>query len=425
MEFAGKDLIYLSKQKKEKIKKIKEELVPFSKSKKDEDLNSEDSDDAYIQVDSKNFNIDLEKSNVVNPMNLMPAPPSVQFKKAIDKNACVIRFNTLEKESENIATELYKCEKCNSYLNKYSILTPLPEKDKYEWKCEFCFHINKNIYIEKNNLPKNDCIEECILKPETKKEGNKGDDSSLIFCLDNSGSMDQTYYIDEKLREKFSKIREYNSGNISRLEMVKIAVENIINSLLKKSPKVKVGLVTFQRRIEVKGDCLSNVMIINGEDLNNESKLMSLGKENTNLIKSEINKSYKEIIDNLRNIKGEGSTALGPAALFSLYLLDRAKSGSRIFLCTDGLSNQGVGNIINLNRESAIQFYTKIGNIAKEKGIVISLIGFEDCESEIDVLKHMVENSGGDIFRVNPEYILDEVNDFLENMSINCFGSRN
>ena len=115
--------------------------------------------------------------------------------------------------------------------------------------------------------------------------------------------MDQTYYIDEKLREKFSKIKEYNSGNISRLEMVKIAEENIINSLLKKSPKVKVGLITFQKRIEVKGDCLSNVMIINGEDLNNESKLMSLGKENTNLIKSEINKSYKEIIDNLRNIK--------------------------------------------------------------------------------------------------------------------------
>ena len=46
------------------------------------------------------------------------------------------------------------------------------------------------------------------------------------------------------------------------------------------------------------------------------------------------------------------------------------------------------------------------------------MIGFEDCESEIDVLKHMVENSGGDIFRVNPEYILDEVNDFLENRAI-------
>ena len=55
---------------------------------------------------------------------------------------------------------------------------------------------------------------------------------------------------------------------------------------------------------------------------------------------------------------------------------------------------------------------------AKEKGIVISLIAFEDSESEINILKNMVENSGGDIFRVNPKYILDEVNDFLENKAI-------
>ena len=56
--------------------------------------------------------------------------------------------------------------------------------------------------------------------------------------------------------------------------------------------------------------------------------------------------------------------------------------------------------------------------MAKEKGIVISLIAFEDSNSEIDILKYMIENSGGDIFRVNPKYILDEVNDFLENKAI-------
>ena len=30
----------------------------------------------------------------------------------------------------------------------------------------------------------------------------------------------------------------------------------------------------------------------------------------------------------------------------------------------------------------------------------------------------MIELSGGDIFRVNPEFILDEVNDFFENKAI-------
>ena len=448
MEFAGKDYIYLSKLKKEKIKKVKkseennqkEAPIPTKQIKEPlDDLSdkidkpqenfkinnknpddSEDSDDAYLSVDSNNFNIDLVNNNINMPMNQMAAP-GVKFKKAIDTNVCVIRYNTLENEAESNLNKLYKCQKCNCYLNKYSNLNPTSKKDIYEWKCEFCFYNNKDLFIESNNLPKSDCVEKCIIEPQTEKEENKEeDDTSLIFCLDKSGSMSSPYFIDKELEEKFNKIRkkEFKNKNneIDRLEMVKISIENIINSLLKKSPKVKVGIVTFSNDIEVKGDCLSNIIKVKEEYLGNESKLESLGKENTNLIKSEISKSFPQIIEYLRSIKSEGMTALGPAILLSLSLLDKSKPGSRIFLCTDGESNSGVGSI--WDRENAINFYTKIGNMAKEKGIVISLIAFEDSNSEIDILKYMIENSGGDIFRVNPKYILDEVNDFLENKAI-------
>ena len=444
MEFAGKDYIYLSKLKKEKIKKVKkseennqkEAPIPTKQIKEPlDDLSdkidkpqenfkinnknpddSEDSDDAYLSVDSNNFNIDLVNNNINMPMNQMAAP-GVKFKKAIDTNVCVIRYNTLENEAESNLNKLYKCQKCNCYLNKYSNLNPTSKKDIYEWKCEFCFYNNKDLFIESNNLPKSDCVEKCIIEPQTEKEE---DDTSLIFCLDTSGSMLNSYSIDKELEEKFNKIRkkEFKNKNneIDRLEMVKISIENIINSLLKKSPKVKVGIVTFSSDIEVKGDCLSNIIKVKEEYLGNESKLESLGKENTNLIKSEISISFPQIIEYLRSIKSGGSTALAPAILLSLSLLDKSKPGSRIFLCTDGESNSGVGSI--WDRENAINFYTKIGNMAKEKGIVISLIAFEDSNSEIDILKNMVENSGGDIFRVNPKYILDEVNDFLENKAI-------
>ena len=444
MEFAGKDYIYLSKLKKEKIKKVKkseennqkEAPIPTKQIKEPlDDLSdkidkpqenfkinnknpddSEDSDDAYLSVDSNNFNIDLVNSNLNMPMNQMAAP-GVIFRKAIDTNVCVIRYNTLENEAESNLNKLYKCQKCNCYLNKYSKLNPTSKKDIYEWKCEFCFYNNKDLFIESNNLPKSDCVEKCIIDPQTEKEE---DDTSLIFCLDKSGSMSSPYFIDKELEEKFNKIRKKEFKNkihsIDRLEMVKISIENIINSLLKKSPKVKVGIVTFSNDIEVKGDCLSNIIKVKEEYLGNESKLESLGKENTNLIKSEISISFPQIIEYLRSIKSGGSTALAPAILLSLSLLDKSKPGSRIFLCTDGESNSGVGSI--WDRENAINFYTKIGNMAKEKGIVISLIAFEDSNSEIDILKNMVENSGGDIFRVNPKYILDEVNDFLENKAI-------
>ena len=99
---------------------------------------SDDSDVAYLSVDSNNFNIDLVNSNLNILMNLMAAP-GIKFKKAIDTNACVIKFSALAKEAEINLKKLYKCQKCNGYLNKYSNLNPTSQKDIYEWKCEFCF----------------------------------------------------------------------------------------------------------------------------------------------------------------------------------------------------------------------------------------------------------------------------------------------
>ena len=467
MEFAGNKYIYLSKLKKEKIQKIRKSEkenegdapIPIQTAKEPKDdisnkLNqfnqgnmmqkqggsvvSDDSDDAYLEVNAKDFNIDLLNSNI--QMNNQQAAPDLKFKKAIDTNVCVIRHSSLEKKPEEEIGKLYKCEKCQAYLNKYSNLNPTSEPNKYEWKCEFCFNINK-LNIEKSNLPKCEIIETC-LEPVVEQEQNLEDDSSLIFCFDISGSMCQSYNVGKALKDKFNKIlgkkpkqsyyqniesddfdfsnydfNQNNTNYISRLDLVKLSIENNIKSLLKNSPNVKVGIVSFGSEIEVKGDCLSNVMIIKEKDMNNETKIKSLGVENTNLIKAPIKQSSPNIIKSLRATEENGSTALGPAVLFSLSLLNKAKVGSRIFLCTDGMSNLGIGDISE-DREKAKDFYVNIGNMAKEKGIVISLITFEDSESEIEILKNMVEYSGGEIIRVNPNEILDGFNDLLENKTL-------
>ena len=469
MEFAGNKYIYLSKLKKEKVRKIRKSekenegdapmpmAIPPAQDPKDNISNklnqynqgnmmqkpggsvvSDDSDDAYLEVNAKDFNIDLLNSNI--QMNNQQAAPDLKFKKAIDTNVCVIRHSSLEKQPEEQLSKLYKCGKCQAYLNKYSKLNPTSEADKYEWKCEFCFNINK-LKIKKNNLPKCETIETC-LEPLPQQEQNLEDDSSLIFCFDISGSMCQSYNVGRALKDKFNKIlgikpkqstyqniesddfdfsnydfNQNNTNYISRLDLVKLSIENNIKSLLKNSPNVKVGIVSFGSEIEVKGDCLSNVMIIKEKDMNNETKIKSLGVENTNLIKASIKQSSQNIIKSLRATEENGSTALGPAVLFSLSLLNKAKVGSRIFLCTDGMSNLGIGDISE-DREKAKDFYVNIGNMAKEKGVVISLITFEDSESEIEILKNMVEYSGGEIIRVNPNEILDGFNDLLENKTL-------
>ena len=158
-------------------------------------------------------------------------------------------------------------------------------------------------------------------------------------------------------------------------------------------------------------------MKIKEKDMNNEDKIKSLGEENTNLIKAPIKQSSSKILESLKATEENGSTALGPAILLSLSLLKNAKIGSRIFLCTDGMSNLGVGDI-SQDKDGASTYYSKIGDMAREKGIVINLITFEDSESEIDILMNMVQKSGGEIIRVNPNAILDGFNDLLENETI-------
>ena len=436
MEFAGNKFIYLSKLKKEKIEKIRkaeednkaEAPIPNiepndniknkldkykdkNEKKKNGSVLSDDSDNAYIEVNSNNFNIDLVNSrlgnmNINKNMNIgmnnnmgnyqqgnnQQAAPGLVFKKAVDTNVCVIRYKSIENKSDNL-DKLYKCQKCGGYLNKYSSLI-LKENNKYEWKCEFCSNLNTEIFIENNNIPKSETFEKCI-EANIVKETNKDDDSTLIFCFDISGSMFQSYNIGPQLKEKFNKIigkksvkrnnlfnKKYKDDNeidfsnydfirsntnyISRLDMVKLSIENNIKTLLKNSPNIKVGIVSFGSEIEVKGDCLSNVMILKEKDMSNESKIKSLGEENTNLIKSKLKESSSKILESIRKIEENSSTALGPAILMSLSLMKNAKIGSRIFLCTDGMSNLGVGNISE-NREKAIEFYIKIGNMAKEK----------------------------------------------------------
>ena len=477
MEFAGKDYIYLSKLKKDKIKKIQKseednkDEAPVIKEDEKEDIKDDDekdeklnkysnknenlknlnddlalSDDNNLSVNSCEFNKDFEKSDSDNeneaPLKNIEKKGNI-FKKEIDTNVCVIRHKELENESEIKVPKLYQCKKCQSYLNKYSKLIPTKNTNEYEWKCEFCLELNKNLIINKNDIPLKECFEKCIETPiEKNKNTKENDDSSLIFCFDISGSMCQSYYVERQLKKKFNEITgkkqkkkkfnikfddeeedlEYdfeneNKNYISRLELVKMSIESNINSLLKNSPNVKVGIVTFGSEIEVKGDCLSNIMIIKEKDMNNEKKIISLGEENTNLIKSPIKASSSKIIQSLYEIEENGATALGPAVLLSLSLLKNSKIGSRIFLCTDGMSNLGVGDI-SQDREKAKTYYSKIGEMAKQKGIVINLITFEDSESEIEILMNMIQISGGEIIRVNPNVILDGFNDLLENEAI-------
>ena len=449
MEFAGNNFVYISQKKKNKVKEIQQgnkdappkiEEVPSHLEEPQQidkmeialSLSSEGSNEKLSICSGEleeNIDIDDDASPKLQQQNLKQGEV---IKTEIDTNVFVLKLATLETPVQNIGGSPIKCKNCSSILNLYSALQ---SKDNgFEWKCEFCDTVNP-CTMDKDSIPITPSFDMVIEKKAetTKKETEKLDDeSSLIFCFDVSGSMSQSYQVDSKVLKKFRSIQKnsakqkmlqqhmfgdaYNNDDsyISRMECVQIAIENNILELVKTSPKVKVGLVTFGTNVEVLGDCMSNRLVLKTADVNNEEKIINLGEENTNLFKHNISQSQQKVIDALYKCEENGQTALGPSVLLSLSMLKNAPNGSRIFLCTDGCSNLGLGSISS-NANKSKEFYIKMGDLAKERGVAISLITFQDSESEIAVLQEMVDRSGGEIIRVNPSEIIEGFSDLLDN----------
>ena len=60
-----------------------------------------------------------------------------------------------------------------------------------------------------------------------------------------------------------------------------------------------------------------------------------------------ISASFESLKKSINEIIPDGNTALGAGLVSAVALLIKRKPGSMIILCTDGLSNLGIGNLSN------------------------------------------------------------------------------
>jgi len=125
-----------------------------------------------------------------------------------------------------------------------------------------------------------------------------------------------------------------------------------------------------------------------------------------------------DLIKILYGVHEKGQTALAPAVLFSISLIKNNSPGSKIFLFTDGLANIGLGRLDEIcsfeEFNEAKEIYEKLGKMAKEKGIVINLITFENAECKIEILKYLCELSGGSVIRVKITDIINQFSDIFK-----------
>ena len=67
----------------------------------------------------------------------------------------------------------------------------------------------------------------------------------------------------------------------------------------------------------------------------------------------------------------------------------RGKTGSKVVLCTDGLANVGLGALDPTKVEESNEFYERVGSIAKDLGVTISVITIKGEGCAISVLSKL------------------------------------
>ena len=91
-----------------------------------------------------------------------------------------------------------------------------------------------------------------------------------------------------------------------------------------------------------------------------------------------IRDSHRQLEDRVKSLRDLGGTALGPGLFMAIRLAGRVP-GSRVVLVTDGCANEGLGCIENGPGKPGLEgpaFYPYVGGVAKELGVVVSVVTF-------------------------------------------------
>lgn len=348
----------------------------------------------------------------------------------VDTNVVSIDLGSL-KHAEVMATgDPIFCSVCKAVFSMFSRITEV-ENDSQLWTCEFCESENL-VNIDVEEIPRTQIVDYMLMSSSQIREERKDIDKSaitVIFCIDISGSMCVTEPVNGKLvlknRKKvdlggfadFDMAEQYLQGDnqvtyISRLECVQAAIESQLKALSSIAPTQKIGLVTFNHEVTLYGDGTGQNIILAGDKLNNFESCFQAGISSQHILNNSIKQTESGLINKLYSLNENGPTALGPALIAAIGQASQGLPGSRVIVCTDGLANVGIGRLDE--SVDSEQFYQRAANIAKDKGIEVSVISIEGEECKLSMLSIVSDVTGGEVTRVNMNNIANEFANILE-----------
>lgn len=407
-----------AKPEKRSRKRFKEE----EKDKKERKVRRRSGQRSAYKVDQP----EKKEEAPVMPLSLAAGSTGKRYEQEVDTNVMALDLTILKDKTEIATGDAVVCTNCSAIFNIHSKLSKDLATNEQAWTCEFCSVVNK-VSIEEEEMPKTEeltYIIESAQQAMLKKGG--GENITVMFCIDVSGSMCVTQPVTGKMKLKYDKVNKLqdlmkfsdgsyqymdremkNTTYVSRMQCVQAAIENQLTELAHGAPNRKAGIVTFNNEVVLIGDGTMPPKTFAGDKLTNyEDLLVTAQKDADTHMTKPVSITKEELVHSLEKIEESGQTALGPALVISLGVAMRGAPGSRVIICTDGLANVGLGSLENLFTEESMaatkEFYTKLGELAKERGITISIVSIvgEDCR--LEMLSPLAALTGGDIVKVDP-----------------------
>jgi hypothetical protein len=206
---------------------------------------------------------------------------------------------------------------------------------------------------------------------------------------------------------------------ISRLQCMQEAVATHLDRLIQHYPSRKVAILSFS------DDVTSYIGIGDTSDQHTVRHNMITNLESgmgcASLLVSDqwagewptVSQCADKLRQCLNGLRTRGATAVGSALSLAVGLAKshkkRSGAGTEIFLCTDGDSNIGMGNVSQIGDNHGRSFYSRAGEFASTHDATINIIGIEGEGVALDVIAAAAQASGGMVNIVTPDEIKREV----------------
>ncbi|MFX1573000.1 MAG: hypothetical protein ACFFB0_09640 [Promethearchaeota archaeon] len=300
-----------------------------------------------------------------------------------------IAFKELGKPKNETNNDPIKCDSCGAIFTDIDLIQVDSQKGSY-YVCEFCGTINTVDRSKvKEKLPNDiDFILIEALTKGSKEEENitkmgvtEGD--LYISVIDISGSM---------------------SG--AKIEAVKKSLVQTLKDFKINSPSTKYILIAFESSVYY-------YLRYDKDSLNFSGDLLfSLEGMKTQLKKSikkdrflgSIGEFADGWIKKVEDLRSMDMTALGPALYFAIVSFEFFKYTGRITLLTDGLANQGIGNLSGTSL-GAERFYEDMADLCNQYKIIVDVVGVsisgDNNELGLETLGKLTDKTGGMLYLIS------------------------